>query len=230
MSASVARVKPVHGIWLVSLLFACGGGRPPPEPPPSLDPDDGASFEFAGIELPPLPLDVEEDDLADGWGPVERALTEPAPRPPVGETWEVDAWADDVLADWIGRRATLLAEAQRALTMLREGDPEISVVASTLLGLTYSRLALDLRGIPTPASYRDTPELEGAFRSALDRMARPLFRRAVDAYGSCSATAMDGPAYALARWREHCDRELRMLAPMVGSDDDESDDDDPEDG
>ncbi|MFK7992102.1 MAG: hypothetical protein AB8I08_39150 [Sandaracinaceae bacterium] len=212
---------PRHALTLLLLaLTACGGGRPPPEPPPSLDDEDGQSFEFAGIELPPLPLDVEEDDLADGWSPVERALTEPAPRPPVGEDWEVDAWADDVLADWISRRATLLAEAQRALAMLREGDPEISVVASTLLGLTYSRFALDLRGIATPAAFRDDEAREDAFRSALDRMARPLFRRAVDAYGSCSATAMDGPAYALARWREHCDRELRMLAPMVGSDDD----------
>ena len=200
---------------LVTALASCGG-RPPPTPPPTFDDDDEeGAIAIAGIELPRLPLDVEVEDLEEGWPRTEAALTMAIPRPPHGADWEVEAWAEEELGAWMRRRAEAVGVAQRALEPVRAGPPEEAVVASMLLGLAYSRFALDLRGIEVPAAFAEDPVRAAAFRNALETASRPLWERALDAFGSCSATAASAPAHSLAAWRERCDREIRAAAAMI---------------
>src|SRR5690606_5604439 len=107
---------------LVLLACGCGGARPPPvDPPPLDDEEDGPRPTIAGIVLPPLPLDVEIDDreLEEGWRRASVALSMPTPRPPSGELWEVEAWADEELSGWMHRRAEAIGAAQRALESAR---------------------------------------------------------------------------------------------------------------
>jgi len=223
----------VRRLALALLLTACGGGRPPPTPPPELTrPSDAPEVTIAGIALPRMPEDVtpQSEDLRDGWELAERALTMPAPRPPTGEAWEVEAWATDELADWMRRRGEAVADVQRAFEPARHGDAEESVVASMLLGLAYARFALDLRGLDTPSVFSDDPARAEEYRTALERAARPLWLRALDAFGSCASVAGEQPAHHLGRWRERCDREAREASAMLprpaegeAEDDDEAD-------
>lgn len=209
------RYVRLFGLWAV---LGCGGGRPPPTPPPTLDeanaPPEAA---IAGIPLPRMPVEVSPEDpaLAPGWAATEVALTMSTPTPPGGETWEVEAWADDELARWMQRRAEAVASAQEALEPARTAQPGYSVVASMLLGLAYSRFALDLRGIPVPPVFRDDPERTRAFLDAMQAAAHPLWQRALDAFGSCASTATEAPAHTLAQWRERCDAESRHAAEML---------------
>ncbi len=186
--------------------------------PPSLDEAEDAQSRvaIAGIVLPRLPVDVMPDDpeLEEGWRRASRALSMPTPRPPAGEAAEVQAWADEELADWVRRRAEAIGAAQHALERAREGDPQHSVVASAILGLAYSRFALDLRGIPTPEVFADR-ESSRAFQSELHDLANPLWQRAMDAFGSCSSTAGAEPAHSLDQWREFCDGEIRAASAML---------------
>lgn len=219
MAATERRLSSVRrvslGAGIVIAIAGCGS-RPPPTPPPSVDLDEEEPVLVAGIELPALPLDVDRQDLEDGWVATEAALTMPTPRPPDGEDWEVEVWADEELMAWVRRRAEAVSAAQRALEPARTGgDADLSVVASALLGLAYSRFALDLRGIPTPSVFEDDPVRAAAFRSALDAAAAPLWQRALDAYGSCSSVAGAAPAHSLSRWRERCDREIRSVSAMI---------------
>lgn len=204
----------------VVLACGCGGARPPPMAPPPLDDEDGPRPSIAGIVLPPLPLDVAVDDreLEEGWRRASVALSMPTPRPPHGELWEVEAWADDELTSWIHRRAEAVGAAQRALESARMGRLEVSVVASAILGLAYSRFALDLRGIPVPDVFASDPERARAFQDALHGATSPLWQRALDAFGSCASAAAAAPAYSLAPWRAFCDEESRSAAAMLPED------------
>lgn len=205
-----------------ALLIACGGGRPPPMAPPALDDDEAeaADVTVAGIALPRMPLEVtpESEPLADGWSAAVAAITMPTPVPPVGDDWEVESWADGPFRDWMERRTDAVQDAQRALRAAREGPREQSVVASMLLGLVYSRFALDLRGIQVPAVFADDPVRAEAFRNALSTAAHPLWLRALDAFGSCSSVAGGAPAHSLDRWRERCDAEIRFVSEMLPDD------------
>ena len=186
--------------------------------PPPLDGDeDGPRPSIAGIVLPPLPLDVEIDETAieEGWRRAELALSMPTPRPPRGELWEVEAWADEELTGWMHRRAEAVGAAQRALEGARMGRAELSVVASAILGLAYSRFALDLRGIPVPEVFASDAERSRAFQAALHGATGPLWQRALDAFGSCASAAAAAPAHSLASWREFCDGEGRSAAAML---------------
>lgn len=184
---------------------------------------------IAGIGLPRLPLDVDvtEAPLALGWQRAEEALTMPTPRPPVGEAWEIEVWADEELAGWMRRRAEAISRAQHALREAREDEPRYSVVASWLLGTAYARFAMDLRGIPTPEVFGDG-ERARAFRAAMEEAAGPLWLRALDAYGSCSSVAGAAPAHSLARWREACDHEIRAVSRMLPDEPEPEDEDDEE--
>ena len=208
------RRLPLLALWLV----ACGG-RPPPTPPPPPAPAEGEADEvaIAGIPLPRMPVEVspEDPELAPGWAATETALTMPTPAPPGGEAWEVEAWADGELAGWMRRKAEAVAAAQRALEPARAAEPAYTAVASLLLGLAYSRFALDLRGIPVPRAFRDDPVRAEAFRNALVSAAGPLWQRALDAFGSCASVAAGAPAHSLAHWRERCDAEGRAVAEML---------------
>ena len=224
----------LSSVLLASLaagLAACGG-RPPPVAPPDLSEElDAEPPRIAGIELPRLPVDVtaEDEALAEGWALAERALTMPAPRPPGGEVWEVETWADDALADWMARRGGAIAAAQRALEAARHGRPDQSVVASTLLGLAYARFAMDLRGLDTPPAFVEDDVRSREYREALEAAAQPLWLRALDAFGSCGSVAAEQPAHSLERWREWCDREGREASAMLpdsGDDDEDEDEDD----
>jgi hypothetical protein len=196
---------------------ACAGARPPPVDPPPLDDDDETRPSIAGIVLPALPVDVEVDDpaLEEGWRRASVALSMPTPRPPAGELWEIEAWVDQELREWMHRRAEAVGAAQHALEPARMGRPELSVVASAILGLAYSRFALDLRGIPTPAVFASNPERARAFQDALHGATGPLWQRALDAFGSCSSAAADAPAHSLSEWREFCDEESASAAAML---------------
>ncbi len=213
-------------LLLLVVLCACGGRPPPVAPPPLEDEDDQEErASVAGISLPRLPLDVAVDDpeLEEGWQHTAQALSMPTPRPPTGEAWEVEEWADEELAGWMRRRAEAIAAAQRALETARMGRPEVSVVASTLLGLAYSRFALDLHGISPPEVFASDTDRAQAFQAALRTAARPLWRRAVDAFGSCASVAAGAPAYTLDRWRRYCDDEIEEASAMLP--DPESEDD-----
>lgn len=194
-------------------------------PPPLDDEDEAPRPTLAGIVLPALPSDVEVDDreLEEGWNRAERLLSMPTPRPPRGEVWEVEAWATDELSEWIQRRASAIGALQRALEGARMGRAEVSVVASAILGLAYSRFALDLRGIPVPEVFASDPERARAFQQALENAAGPLWQRAVDAFGSCASTAAEAPAYSLAAWRTFCDREGESAAAMLPDSDENED-------
>ncbi|MBX3269594.1 MAG: hypothetical protein KF729_05005 [Sandaracinaceae bacterium] len=202
----------------LALAASACGTRPPLAPPPDVSEEVGAAPpRIAGIELPRLPIDVTPEDpaLREGWSLATQALTMSAPRPPAGEPWEIETWADDALADWMRRRAEIIAAAQRALEGARQGRPDHSVVASTLLGLAYARFAMDLRGLETPETFRDDPERASAYRAAMESAARPLWQRALDAFGSCASVANGEPAHGLGRWRERCDREGREASSML---------------
>jgi hypothetical protein len=204
--------------FVVLALTACAGRPPPVAPPPLDDPEDEEErANIAGIVLPRLPLDVAIDDpeLEPGWQRTIQALSMPTPRPPAGEAWEVEEWVDEELTGWMRRRAESIAAAQRALEPARMGRPEVSVVASALLGLAYSRFALDLRGIPTPEVFASDAERSEAFQAALRSATQPLWRRALDAFGSCSSVAAGAPAYTLDRWRQYCDAEIESVSAML---------------
>lgn len=226
--ARVVQARAMRSAWLALLMLACGGAAAPVEEPP-IDPadleDDGASI--AGIDLPNLPVDVELDDgvLGEGVLRATDALSMPTPRPPVGEAWEVEAWADEELTAWLGRRAEAAAQAQRALEGARAADLSHSVIASAILGLVYSRFALDLRGIPVPEIFARSPERTRAFREALVTAGAPLWRRALDAFGSCANAAGAAPAYSLAAWRSFCDDEIREIEAIVPRDGEDGEDD-----
>lgn len=217
------------------LLCACASQPPPVEPPP-LDRliDDGeARVSIGGIVLPRMPPDVEPDDpdLDDGWRRASQALSMPTPRPPAGEAWEVEEWADQELSAWMQRRAEAIGAAQRALEEARMGRREASVVASAILGLAYSRFALDLRGIPTPDVFAGDHDRSRAFQEALHRATATLWQRALDAFGSCASAAAAAPAHSLDQWREFCDDEIASASAMLpdrprARDEGESDDDD----
>ena len=202
---------------------AAGVARRPWRRPTSTTRAKGRRRRSPGSRSRALPLDVdlEHPDLAEGWALAERALTMPAPRPPTGEDWEVETWADDELADWMRRRGEAITAAQRALDAARHGDPGESVVASTILGLAYARFALDVRGLDTPAAFARSDERARAYREALEEAAQPLWLRALDAFGSCASVAGAQPAHSLDRWRERCDREGREASAMLpgGADD-----------
>ncbi|HJL19372.1 MAG TPA: hypothetical protein RMH99_27145 [Sandaracinaceae bacterium LLY-WYZ-13_1] len=218
------RIALVSGM----LLLACGG-RPPPTPPPPLEGDDESPGEvhIAGIALPRMPVEVAPDDpeLEPGWAATRAALTMATPTPPAGDEWEVETWADGALASWMRRRAEAVAEAQTALEPARHAEPEYGVVASMLLGLAYSRFALDLHGMPVPRVFEGDRERTDAFRQAMRDAARPLWLRALDAFGSCARTAAEGPAHSLAHWRERCDAEIRSVSAMLPDAPDDGDED-----
>ncbi len=212
------------------MVTGCASQPPPVEPPPldELIEDDGARTSIGGIVLPRMPLDVEPDDpdLEEGWRRASLALSMPTPRPPAGEAWEVEEWADQELASWMQRRAEAVGLAQRALEEARMGRREASVVASAILGLAYSRFALDLRGIPTPEVFARDPERARLFQEALRRATQPLWQRALDAFGSCSSAAGAAPAHSLDQWREFCDDEIESASAMLPAEHDEDDEDD----
>ncbi|HEY8431680.1 MAG TPA: hypothetical protein VIL20_25040 [Sandaracinaceae bacterium] len=212
-----------RALTLLAVSIAACASRPPPVDPPPLDEllaDDETRASIAGIVLPRMPPDVEPDDpdLEEGWRRAAQALSMPTPRPPHGEAWEVEEWADQELASWMRRRAEAVGAAQRALEQARMGRREASVVASAILGLAYSRFALDLRGIPTPEVFARDPERARAFQEALRRATAPLWQRALDAFGSCSSTAGAAPAHSLDQWREFCDEEIESAAAMLPDD------------
>ncbi|MGE0788487.1 MAG: hypothetical protein AB7S26_22620 [Sandaracinaceae bacterium] len=218
-----------------ALSLACGAGRPPPTPPPALDDDDGGSerVRIAGIRLPRLPVDVSPDDelLANGWAQTEVALRMPTPSPPEGEAWEVEAWASEELPRWMQRRAEAITTAQHALQTARDGDPRYSVVASTLLGIAYSRFAMEVRSIPVPGAFAGDEERQRELHDALEHAAYPIWLHAMDAFGSCSRVAADAPAHSLARWREACDREIHEIEALIPDDPrPDEDEDEDEDG
>jgi len=227
------RVLPRVLALLFSVALTACGGRPPLTPPPDLEAEQNAEPpRIAGIALPRLPVDVspEDEELAEGWSLTEQALTMPAPRPPDGEIWEVETWADDALSDWMGRRGAAIAAAQRALDGARHGRPDQSVVASMLLGLAYARFAMDLRGLDTPPAFLDDSERTAQYRQAIEAAAEPLWLRALDAFGSCGSVAAEQPAHSLSRWRERCDREGREASSMLPDhEEDEEDEDEDED-
>ncbi len=203
----------------VLALSSCGG-RPPPVDPPAYeellgDEDEHASI--AGIVLPRMPLDVEPDDpeLEQGWQRASQALSMPTPRPPSGDAEEVELWADEELSGWMQRRAEAIGAAQHALERARMGRREVSVVASAVLGLAYSRFALDLRGIPTPVVFAADADRSRAFQDALRSATGPLWQRALDAFGSCASAAGTAPAHSLDQWREFCDGEMESAAAML---------------
>ena len=210
-------------VWygLLASLVGCGGGRPPPAEPPPLDleEDERPRVRIGGVELPRMPYDVEPDDgeLETGWARTAESLLMRTPTPPSGDEIEIDAWASAELAAWLDRRGRSVAAAQRALETARGGRPEHSVVASMLLGLAYSRFALDVRGIATPTAFSGDPDRTAAFRAALEQAAAPLWQRALDAFGSCASVARDQPAHSLAQWRERCDAEARIAEQMLPS-------------
>lgn len=207
------------GVIAIALgLLACG--RPPPVAPPlPYDdlPDEDEHASIGGIVLPRMPLDVEPDnpELEEGWRRASLALSMPTPHPPTGEAEEVEVWADEELTGWMQRRAQAVGAAQHALERARMGRREVSVVASALLGLAYSRFALDLRGIPTPSIFAVEPDRAHAFQSALRNATGPLWQRALDAFGSCAGAAGAAPAHSLNQWREFCDDEMRNAAAML---------------
>lgn len=207
------------GCALAALALTACGGRPPPiDPPPYEDLlDEDARTSIGGVVLPRMPLDVEPDDpeLEEGWRRASLALSMPTPRPPSGDLAEVETWADEELSGWIHRRAEAVGAAQHALDRARMGRPELSVVASTVLGLAYSRFALDLRGIPTPEVFAADPDRARAFQDALRNATGPLWQRALDAFGSCSSAAGAAPAHSLEQWREFCDSEIESAAAML---------------
>ncbi len=205
---------------LVAFLACACASQPPPVDPPPLDEliDDGeARVSIGGIVLPRMPPDVEPDDpdLDEGWRRASQALSMPTPRPPAGEVWEVEEWADQELSAWMRRRAEAVGAAQRALEEARMGRREASVVASAILGLAYSRFALDLRGIPTPDVFAGDPERSRAFQEALHRATATLWQRALDAFGSCASAAGAAPAHSLDQWREFCDDEIESASAML---------------
>jgi hypothetical protein len=206
---------------LAALALSSCGGRPPPIDPPAyeelLGDDDEQRASIAGIVLPRMPLDVEADDpeLEEGWQRASQALSMPTPRPPSGDATEVELWADEELAGWMQRRAEAVGAAQHALERARMGRREVSVVASAVLGLAYSRFALDLRGIPTPEVFATDPDRSRAFQDALRSATGPLWQRALDAFGSCASAAGDAPAHSLDQWREFCDTEMESAASML---------------
>lgn len=186
--------------------------------PPALEEEDeGERPSIGGIVLPRLPFDVEVDDpqLEEGWERASVALSMPTPRPPHGELWEVEAWADEELVGWMHRRAEAVGAAQRALSSARMGRAELSVVASAILGLAYSRFALDLRGIPVPAVFASDAARSRAFQDALHGATGPLWQRALDAFGSCSSAAAAAPAHSLEAWRRFCDDESESASAML---------------
>ncbi len=208
------------------MLAGCAGGSPPRTVRLDLDGEEGGPGpSIAGIELPRMPVDVTPEDapLREGWALTEQALTMPAPRPPTGEEWEVETWADDALGDWMARRAEAIAAAQRALEAARQGRADHSVVASALLGLAYARFAMDLRGLETPEVWAGDAERAGAYRAAMETAARPLWARALDAFGSCASVANAQPVHSLDQWRERCDREGREAAAMLPDVEEEED-------
>lgn len=238
----VPRDKPAGVTHRAALLLAvlsataCASQPPPVEPPPldELLDDDEARVSIGGIVLPRMPLDVEPDDpeLDEGWRRTSQALSMPTPRPPAGEVWEVEEWADQELTGWMQRRAEAVGAAQRALEEARMGRREASVVASAILGLAYSRFALDLRGIPTPEVFARDGDRARAFQDALRNATQPLWQRAIDAFGSCSVAAGSAPAHSLDQWREFCDDEIESASAMLpdtgreGDEDEEDDEDD----
>jgi hypothetical protein len=209
----------VKRVLAIAILFCACGTRPPPVAPPSYEEllDDERRLSIAGIVLPRMPVDVEPDDpeLEEGWTRASRALSMGTPAPPAGDAYEVGIWADEELTAWIRRRAEAIGEAQRALERARSGSADYSVVASAILGLAYSRFALDLHGISVPEIFTSDPERTRAFQTALRNAARPLWQRALDAFGSCASAAYDAPAHSLEPWREFCDEEIRNANAML---------------
>ena len=214
--------------FIVSLfVMGCGSTQrsapvAPPDPSPSSE-----AVEIAGIELPDLPMDVAPDDevLSSGWDAARASLVMPALSPPLGERWQVEVWVEEAFPSWLRQRALTLAEAQRALEPARQGDVWHSVVASALLGIVHTRFALDLHGIDVPDAFRSDEERMEAFQLAMRNAARPLWRRAVDAFGSCASAANEAPIHALAAWRQFCDTQLeqaQVFARSAGSETTES--------
>lgn len=216
-SGSNRRSSQGLAVAALALAAGCGGQAPPPEAPPSISPPDEAGAEIVGIPLPLLPADVDplEAPIVAGWSAVEATLLMPTPRPPEGDAGTVEAWVEEGLTPWLTRRGGALVEAQHALDIARQGAAGPSAVASALLGLAYERFALDLRGLPSPEAFARSAEGEAAYRRALERAASPLWRRALDAFGSCASVAAGAPAHSLDRWRRFCDDAVARIDDVL---------------
>lgn len=201
--------------WIGTLCVLCACGRPSPTAAPRdhlLDLDAEDPVVIAGIELPPLPEDVDPADevLAEGWRGAAQLLVASVPTVPE-QSEEASYWVEEEFANWLGSRAQATIQLQRTLEEARQDEPRYSVVASVLLGLIYSRFALDIRGIETPLEMEHEAVAAHTFREALIRVSQAPLRRAIDAFGSCASVAASAPAYSLARWRAYCDEQIEWL-------------------
>ena len=195
-------------------LIACGGTTPS---------DDDADFaETAGGEaaacrltetpiaayrLPVLPThyDLLEPSHREPWDLVQAVLEQSAPAAPSGDeaTEEaIQSYANGPYTAFLGAHREALVNAETALNGLADENPDVRVVASTLVALMYYHMAVEMLAAPVPPSVSEDPALTSSYLAAIQHGVQPILDTATDRAEYCVYVASSVPE--LHRWRVYC--------------------------
>jgi len=196
-------------------LIGCGGGDT--NTGDDFDGDETAGGELledqcrlaetpiATYRLPVLPdgFDLLEPHHREPFDLAQAVLGQSAPEPPENPTDEdIQQWAEGPYTEFLSQHREALLEAETALNALSTEDPDVRVVASTLVALMYYHLAVEMLRAPTPPSIQEDPALAGAYYDAIAHGVQPVLHNASDRAEYCVYTSAQ--AEELHRWRVYC--------------------------
>lgn len=201
--------------WAAVLtLGACGGGVATGDGSMELDETSGgeagecrlAETPVGTYRLPELPeeFDLLEPAHREAWDMAQAVLEREAPEAPTEPTVEaVQAYASGPFSTFVSEYNEAMAQAEARLNTLAEGPEGVRVVSSTLVGLMYYHLALEMLEAPVPTEVAENPETRALYLSAIREGVQPLVDTAADRAEYCVYAASQQPE-ALHRWRVYC--------------------------
>lgn len=187
-----------------------GGGREQSAGAEDEDAED-TEIDFAGLSFPPLPRDVEleEGPLAEGLASARRAIALERPTPDASMSSEqMQGWVQGAFATWIRERGALIRETATRLAPDDEDEVGEYVVVSTLLGALLARFAEDVATMPLPTAVQEDEGSRIRYRDAFLTVARPLWERAMDAFGACASASVRARDPRVRAWGTRCDEEV----------------------
>jgi hypothetical protein len=97
------------------------------------------------------------------------------------------------VVDWVNKKRIAADEAEAAYTQILEIKPsppaEWVVAAGERVGTLRWNMVQEIRGMPTPVEWENSPDIKEAYKQAIDSASAPIVERARAAYQSCKTTS-----------------------------------------
>ncbi|MCB9595159.1 MAG: AgmX/PglI C-terminal domain-containing protein [Sandaracinaceae bacterium] len=193
-------------------LMACGGSGTTDD---GWDGEDTAGGEepacrlsetpIAGYRLPVLPTgyDLLEPRHREPWDQAQAVLGQSAPEltgEPTDES--VQAYFDGPYTQFLSAHREALVQAETSLNELSEDSADVRAVASTVVGLMYYHMAVEMLRAPVPPRVASDPVMTAHYLSAIEQGVQPILQTVTDRAEYCVHVAASVPE--LHRWQVYC--------------------------